>query len=349
MSYGPEGDPATAKIVFVGEAPSTQEILQGRPFVGPAGYVFAECLNKAGILRSECYITNVFQEQVRKKKGKQDIFDRDGDKLFSNTKVGFTELGMVHIRELEEQLSKTNANVYVPLGVPAFRALCGPQVGGITKWRGSIMRASLGVIQDKKAIPSIHPAMALHGQYINRYLITSDFKRTLREANFPEIRRPPYQFKLRPTFNQCMEYLDFLETLDEYVSDIEIGFVSNEVDPIGQITRISFAWEDYKAISIPYGDGGWSEEQEIQLWLKTAELYEKPGPLKWFHNGAFDIQVIFFIHGVLVAPPYGDTMVAHSVVYPDFLKNLAFCASIHTDQPYWKHMVKHGDMTNPEG
>jgi len=42
-------------------------------------------------------------------------------------------------------------------------------------------------------------------------------------------------------------------------------------------------------------------------------------------------------------------MIAHHIIYPDFRKNLAFLASLHTDQPYWKGMVKHGEIENPEG
>ena len=42
-------------------------------------------------------------------------------------------------------------------------------------------------------------------------------------------------------------------------------------------------------------------------------------------------------------------MIAHHIVYTDFKKDLAFCGSIHTEQPYWKHMVKHGELENPEG
>ena len=50
--------PLDASIKFVGEQPGHQEDLAGRPFVGPAGQVFDEALEKAGIPRSEVYVTN---------------------------------------------------------------------------------------------------------------------------------------------------------------------------------------------------------------------------------------------------------------------------------------------------
>src|SRR6185369_17948994 len=50
--------PLDAAIVFVGEQPGDQEDLAGRPFVGPAGQLFDQALEKAGIDRSTVYVTN---------------------------------------------------------------------------------------------------------------------------------------------------------------------------------------------------------------------------------------------------------------------------------------------------
>lgn len=347
MPYAPEGNPETAKIVFVGEAPARSEMIKGQPFSGPAGYVFNECLESAHILRSDCYITNVFDSPVRKKKGKSDIFNLKDEKLWSDTKEGFTELGRVSLRRLEDELQATKGNVICPLGAPSFRAICSGR--GITKWRGSILYATLSELEKRKCIPSIHPANALHGQYITRYAIRSDFKRARREASFPEIRRPTYHFNLRATFGQCLEHLERLKNLDKFACDIEVGYIAPESDPRGQVTRISYAWTPEDVISIPMGDGGWTLEQETQLWHSTAELLEQKGPTKIFQNGCFDCQVLFFMHGVLVAPRIEDTMVAHHIIYPDFKKSLAFLASLYTDQPFWKDMVKHGEVENPEG
>ena len=44
--------PLDASIMFVGEQPGDQEDLAGRPFVGPAGQIFDEALEKAGIPRA---------------------------------------------------------------------------------------------------------------------------------------------------------------------------------------------------------------------------------------------------------------------------------------------------------
>lgn len=53
-----EGNP-DAEIFFIGEAPGYHESLQGRPFVGPAGKLLDELLEKHGWQREEVFIGNV--------------------------------------------------------------------------------------------------------------------------------------------------------------------------------------------------------------------------------------------------------------------------------------------------
>ncbi len=50
--------PESAKLIIVGEQPGLEEDIKGEPFVGPAGRVLREALDKAEISTSEIYITN---------------------------------------------------------------------------------------------------------------------------------------------------------------------------------------------------------------------------------------------------------------------------------------------------
>lgn len=343
-NYRPEGDPLTARLVFVGEAPAREEMKQGRPFAGQAGRIHDECLEHGGILRSETYTTNVFDFSVSKPKGDKANFYTPAQHSYPNeliyrTRTGFTDLGLESVARLESELIKTTANVVVPLGGPALLAICGKH--GITKWRGSIIASTMKGIEGRKCVPTIHPINASYGQYVNRYTIKADYERALRESVFPDIRRPPYNFRLYPTFSECIEFLlsSAEKPLTPMAVDIEVMF--------GQVERISYAWSEFDAISVPYL--GWPLEQEAELWLRTAQLLEHTGITKIFQNGVFDCQFLAILHGVVVAPPIEDTMIAHHIMYPDFLKGLAFLGSLHTDQPYWKDMVTHGDISKQEG
>ena len=68
--------PLDARIVFVGEQPGDQEDLAGRPFVGPAGQVFDEALEQAGIARSSVYVTNAVKHFKFIARGKRRIHQK---------------------------------------------------------------------------------------------------------------------------------------------------------------------------------------------------------------------------------------------------------------------------------
>lgn len=55
-----EGDP-DAKLMFVGEAPGEQEDNEGRPFIGKAGKLLTQYINRMGFRRNEVYIANVIK------------------------------------------------------------------------------------------------------------------------------------------------------------------------------------------------------------------------------------------------------------------------------------------------
>ncbi len=55
----PGEGPATAEILFIGEAPGYHEDRQGRPFVGASGRLLERLLADIGLKREDVFITNV--------------------------------------------------------------------------------------------------------------------------------------------------------------------------------------------------------------------------------------------------------------------------------------------------
>lgn len=53
-----EGSPE-ASLMFIGEAPGSEEDIQGRPFVGEAGQLLTRLIQKMGFKREEVYIANI--------------------------------------------------------------------------------------------------------------------------------------------------------------------------------------------------------------------------------------------------------------------------------------------------
>ena len=76
------------------------------------------------------------------------------------------------------------------------------------------------------------------------------------------------------------------------------------------------------------------------MWLGIAKVLETPDSVKVVQNGMFDIPFLLTNCGIQVRGPIHDTMVAHSILYPDLPKGLGFLGSIYCGaQKYWKDMV----------
>ena len=64
------------RLMFVGEQPGDQEDRAGRPFVGPAGRLFDEALEEAGIDRAATYVTNAVKHFKWQAAGKRRIHQK---------------------------------------------------------------------------------------------------------------------------------------------------------------------------------------------------------------------------------------------------------------------------------
>jgi DNA polymerase len=68
--------PADAETMVIGEQPGDQEDLAGRPFVGPAGTLFAQTLKQVGIDRERLYVTNAVKHFKYHPRGKRRIHQK---------------------------------------------------------------------------------------------------------------------------------------------------------------------------------------------------------------------------------------------------------------------------------
>ena len=53
-----------SQIVFIGEAPGTQEIKLGKPFVGLSGKLLDRSLLEIGLIRDDIYVTNIIKRKL---------------------------------------------------------------------------------------------------------------------------------------------------------------------------------------------------------------------------------------------------------------------------------------------
>jgi len=319
---GPAG-PRDAKIILVGEAPSTVEIQQGIPFVGPAGEKLNSCLHQAGLIRAHCYITNLIPYQI------------DNIGVYYNSSRGaLTTEGLKQRDRLAEELASLPANVVVALGNPAACALTGK--ASINERRGYIVAATEH-FNNRKVLPTIHPASVLYASkgrgnpYFGMYYIAHDLKKAAIECEFPHILYDGQVIKIPASFEEALAFLKEIKTHKRVAVDIEtIEF---------EVACIGFAVSRDLAYVIPLHKA-WTEDQEHIIWLAVEGILADESITKIGHNFIYDRIVLLRKNHVQVCGITEDTMLAHSVVYPDFRKSLAFLASIYTNLPYWKDMAK---------
>jgi len=157
----PGAGPATARIVFVGEAPGRQEDLRGEPFVGRAGQVFDQLLASIGLSRDDVYVTNLVKSRPFV-----------GGPPGRNRSPSQDEIAAC-TPWLREQLAIIRPTIVVTLGVLALKSVS--PSSALAKVHGRIVAHDAFSI-----VPLYHPAVARYGPRWNT-ILRRDFQR-LREV-----------------------------------------------------------------------------------------------------------------------------------------------------------------------
>ena len=135
-----------ASMVLIGEQPGDREDMVGEPFVGPAGRVLDRALERAGVARTDVYVTNVV---------KHFRFRREGKLRIHRTP------GVEHVRAclpwLHAELSSVRPQLLVTLGATAAKALLG------SSFRLTQHRSELLKYESLPLVATIHPSAVLRG------------------------------------------------------------------------------------------------------------------------------------------------------------------------------------------
>jgi uracil-DNA glycosylase len=153
-----------AEAMFVGEQPGDQEDRAGKPFVGPAGRVFDDALEVAGIDRSTTYVTNAVKHFKWQARGKRRI----------HQKPNWTE--MTACRPwLDAELAVVHPRVLVLLGATAAQTLLGREFR-VTQHRGELLESDLAEF----VTATVHPSSILRGEPEDRERAFAAFVADLR-------------------------------------------------------------------------------------------------------------------------------------------------------------------------
>jgi len=134
-----------ARLMLVGEEPGDREDIEGHPFVGPAGRILDEALDRAGIERADAYVTNVVKHFKWTPKGKRRIHQTPRAEEIKACAPW-----------LEAELDAVDPELMVCLGATAVRAVIGSKAR-VMKDHGELWESKLG----RTALPTLHPSAIL--------------------------------------------------------------------------------------------------------------------------------------------------------------------------------------------
>jgi DNA polymerase len=314
----PGRGPKDAKIVFVGEAPGSEEVTHNppTPFVGPAGKQFEGWLDRMGIKREEVYITNVVKRKLLK---------NDFNAMYTDAKnLKPTEELLEYWAYLERELKEINPYLIVPLGRQPLYAITGKD--SIGNWRGSIIQAKWGT----KVVATYHPSYIMSKDYGKRPVALKDMRRIKVEGIYPEIKLPKRDLMIMPSLKQTLDYIH--ECKGKIVAeDIETQWGR-------YITCLGLSFDPSHALCIPFiyeNKPFWSPSSLQQIREALVEIQMDPKTLKVMQNGHYDWTWLKR-DGLGIDRLWFDPHQAHHAAWPELPKGLDFLASIYTREPYWK-------------
>ncbi|HET9085084.1 MAG TPA: UdgX family uracil-DNA binding protein [Candidatus Limnocylindrales bacterium] len=142
--------PVPAPLMLVGEQPGDKEDIEGHPFVGPAGRILAEALERASIDREAAFVTNVVKHFRWRPSpnGKRRLHEKP-------TRANVTAC---HVW-IERELELVHPQVLVAMGATAAEALFGKGLS-VTRDHGRPIESPLA----PKALVTIHPSAVLRAR-----------------------------------------------------------------------------------------------------------------------------------------------------------------------------------------
>ena len=163
LGDGDEG----AEVMFVGEVPGDKEDLAGEPFVGPAGRVLDQAMERAGIDRRRVFVTNVVKHFKFEPRGKRRIHQKPNAEEIAACRPW-----------LQAELEMTRPKVVVCLGATAAKALIGSKFR-VTRDRGRWVESDLA----PRVMGTVHPSSIIRAPDDEaRHAAMEDFVRDLEVA-----------------------------------------------------------------------------------------------------------------------------------------------------------------------
>ena len=157
----------TAKVFFVGEAPSLEEVEANRSFVGPAGELLSKIISATGLMEKECYFANLMTWRPKPPTA-------FGKRPPNASEVAFNRPYLL------AQIEIIKPQIVVAVGAQAFGALT-HSTTPIMQIRGQWQK-----VDGLEVLPTLHPNYLLHSPSLsNKRLVWEDFMQIMTKLDMP--------------------------------------------------------------------------------------------------------------------------------------------------------------------
>lgn len=311
------------RIAIIGEAPGSNEVIEGKPFVGYSGKLLSGLLSRNNIVRDACFIGNVCQ----KRPPSNDIskFSRTGPEITDG------------LEELKKDLNRFQPNICLLLGKTALWAAKGTDAIG--DWRGSLFLGTKEPFIGRKCIAAYHPAACLR-QYEWTPLLSFDLRKAYNESTTKDFHVPERILAVDLSVEELLRQLDEIILRKPLISlDIEGG--------IGTMSCLSIAVLDSFSFIVPFakmdGSSFYDIDTELLIWKRLIKILHDPAIPKVLQNSLYDRFVLQYSYHLIIRGVVDDTMLKHWELYCELEKSLGFQASIYTNEPFYKSDRKTDD------
>ncbi len=157
----------SAKVFFVGEAPSLEEVEANRSFVGPGGELLSKIISATGLTEKECYFANLMTWRPKPPTA-------FGKRPPNASEVAFNRPYLL------AQIEIIKPQMIVAVGAQAF--------GALTHLTTPIMqiRGQWQKVDGLEVLPTLHPNYLLHSPSLsNKRLVWEDFMQIMTKLGMP--------------------------------------------------------------------------------------------------------------------------------------------------------------------
>ena len=324
--------------MLVGECFTEAEEYKGEAFLGMAGESLNRMLHEVGIMRSECYTTNLCNARPPGSSISAWIAEKKKDITLNHIlwKGKYVTRQIIDGYErLLREIELVQPNIIITCGNAPLWALTG--AWGVMKWHGSQLNID-GDTTKTKVIPTFHPVQ-IQWAYDLRAIMVNDLRRASRESASPIYTNiPNWNFIIRPSFTTAQTTLQtILDKLDQAPTWITFDLETRA----GHIACSGLSWTPTDDICIPFMcvesiDGYWELEEEVALVHLTYRILTHPNAKVRGQNLLYDAQYTYR-HWHFVPRVVQDTMISHHTMWAGLPKRLDFQASMCCDHyVYWK-------------